>query len=61
MISRARNKPDWLLMRAQKRMEEYEGQPPRPGIRQITPATGQTPAVANAQGEPRLKRYRWQR
>jgi transposase InsO family protein len=60
-ISRARSKPDWLLLRAQKRMAEQGGQPPRPGIRQLTPVTGQTPAVASAQAGGRLKRYRYQR
>lgn len=60
-ISRARSKPDWLLRRAEKRMAEQGGQPPRPGIRQVNPATGQTPAVASAQGGGRLKRYRWQK
>lgn len=60
-IGRARNKPDWLLRRAEKRMAEQGAQPPRPGIRQVNPATGQTPAVASAQAGGRLKRYRYQR
>jgi transposase InsO family protein len=60
-ISRAKSRPDYLLLRAQKRMAEQEGHPPRPGIRQVTPATGQTPEVASAQGGGRLKRYRWQK
>ena len=59
-FSRARNKPDWLLLRAQKRMADQGGQPPRPGIRQVTPVTGQTPVVATAQAGVRLRRYRWQ-
>jgi len=60
-ISRARSKPDWLLQRAAKRIAEQGGQPPRPGIRQVTPATGQTPVDLDGDQGVRLKRYRWQR
>ena len=60
-ISRARSKVDWVLWRAEKRMAEQGGQPPRPGIRQVTPATGQTPADLDGDQGVRLKRYRWQR
>jgi len=60
-IGRARSRPDYYLQRARKRMDEQGGQPPRPGIRQVTPATGQTPADLDGDQGLRLKRYRWQR
>jgi hypothetical protein len=59
-ISRARNKEDWLLERGKRRIAEQGGHPPRPGIRQITPFTGQMPAVASAQPSKMLRRYRYQ-
>ena len=59
-ISRARNRPDWLLQRAKKRMGQAADGPPRRGIRQLTPMTGQTPAAMDGEHEARLKRYRWQ-
>ena len=60
-IARARSKPDWLLQRAQQRLREQDQTPPRPAVRQITPVTGQTPAIAQAGSGGRLKLFRHQR
>jgi hypothetical protein len=59
-ISRSRSRPDWLLLKAQKNLAELGDVPPRPGVRQITPVTGQTPEAAQAVGGRRLKLFRHQ-
>ncbi len=47
-IARARSQPDWMALRARKNLEAQQQAPARRAVRQITRATGETPAAQAA-------------